>query len=127
MSDADVRRAIAEVNRKFVDAVARDDMAAAASVYTDDATVLPPDAAPVSGRANIQAFWTGAKAALGLTGVTLTTRSLEIRGDCAHEIGEAALKLPSATAVVKYVVVWHRQTDGAWRWHVDIWNAGPAA
>ena len=127
MSDADVRKAIAEVNRRFVDAVARDDMAAAAAVYTDDATVLPPDAAPVSGRANIQAFWTGAKAALGLKGVTLTTRSLEIRGDCAHEIGEAALALPSATAVVKYVVVWHRQPDGAWRWHVDIWNANPAA
>ena len=125
MADDAARTAIAEVNRRFVDAVARDDMAAAAAVYTDDATVLPPDAAPVAGRANIQAFWTGAKAALGLKAVTLTTKSLEIRGDCAHEIGEAALSLPTGTAVVKYVVVWHRGRDG-WRWHVDIWNANPA-
>jgi len=127
MSEADVRSAIAEVNRRFAEAVARDDMAAAASVYTEDATVLPPDAAPVAGRAKIQAFWTGAKAALGLKGVTLTTRSLDIRGDCAHEIGEAALALPGATAIVKYVVIWRRQHDGAWRWHVDIWNANPPA
>jgi len=126
MNDEAARRAIAEVNRTFVDAVARDDVAAAAAVYTDDATVLPPDAGPVSGRANIQAFWTGAKAALGLTAVTLTTKSLEVRGDCAHEIGEAGLMLPSGAAVVKYVVVWHRERDGAWRWHVDIWNANPS-
>jgi len=127
MSDeVTVRTAIAEVNRKFVDAVARDDMAAAASVYTDDATVLPPDSPPVSGRANIQAFWTGARAALGVRAVTLTTKHLEIRGDCAHEIGEAALSVPTGTAIVKYVVVWHRQRDGSWRWHWDIWNANPA-
>ena len=31
----------------------------------------------------------------------------------------------SAIAEVKYVVVWHRQPDGGWRWHVDIWNAQP--
>jgi uncharacterized protein (TIGR02246 family) len=126
MSDEAARAAIAEVNRRFVDAVARDDMAAAAAVYTDDATVLPPDAAPVSGRANIQAFWTGAKAALGVKAVTLTTKSLEIRGDCAHEVGEAGLSLPSGTAVMKYLVVWHHQREGGWRWHLDIWNANPA-
>ena len=126
MSDETARTAIAEVNRRFVDAVARDDMAAAAAVYTDDATVLPPDGAPVSGRANIQAFWTGAKAALGVKAVTLTTKSLEIRGDCAHEIGEAGLSVPTGTAIVKYVVVWHRQRDGGWRWHIDIWNANPS-
>jgi len=126
MSDEAARAAIAEVNRSFVDAVARDDMAAAAAVYTDDATVLPPEAAPVSGRANIQAFWTAAKAALGVKAVTLTTKGLEIRGDCAHEIGEAGLSLPTGTAIVKYVVVWHRQRDGGWRWHIDIWNANPS-
>jgi ketosteroid isomerase-like protein len=47
-------------------------------------------------------------------------------GDGVVEIGRATLAVhpqgQSATQIeVKYVVYW-RQEDGRWKWHVDIWN-----
>jgi ketosteroid isomerase-like protein len=46
-------------------------------------------------------------------------------GDGVVEIGSATLTAaPEGSTVqmeVKYVVYW-RQEDGRWKWHVDIWN-----
>ena len=47
-------------------------------------------------------------------------------GDGFIEIGKATLTMaPSGESSqqieVKYVVFW-RNEDGRWRWHVDIWN-----
>jgi len=47
-------------------------------------------------------------------------------GDGVVEIGQATLSIqpegqPPSELVVKYVVYW-RQEDGKWKWHVDIWN-----
>jgi ketosteroid isomerase-like protein len=91
-------------------------------VYTSSATVLPPGGEMVTGRENIKGFWRTALEALGVTGVRLETVSFEPNGDTGYEIGRATLEFggaPSATG--KYVVVWKRE-DGAWKWHVDIWN-----
>jgi hypothetical protein len=48
-------------------------------------------------------------------------------GDGVVEIGRAVLPLapprqPQAQMEVKCVVYW-REEDGRWKWHVDIWNA----
>ncbi|MBV9499484.1 MAG: DUF4440 domain-containing protein [Acidobacteriaceae bacterium] len=48
-------------------------------------------------------------------------------GDGAVEIGRATLRMEpkgqSASEMeVKYLVYW-RQEDGHWKWHVDIWNS----
>ena len=55
-------------------------------------------------------------------------RSIEVMptGDGVVEIGQATLSIqpegqPPSELVVKYVVYW-RQEDGKWKWHVDIWN-----
>jgi ketosteroid isomerase-like protein len=47
-------------------------------------------------------------------------------GDGVVEIGQATLAIqPEGQAAsslpVKYVVYW-RQEEGQWKWHVDIWN-----
>ena len=43
-------------------------------------------------------------------------------GDGIVEIGRATLTLEGEPQMeVKYVVYW-RQEDGRWKWHVDIWN-----
>ena len=120
-----VRQEIDRTNRQFEQAFNRGDVAGAVSVYTDDAKVLPPDAAMVSGRSAIQQFWEGARSAMGIQEAKLATRDLQVSGDTAYEIGEATLKLQSASASVKYVVVWKRTANG-WRWAVDIWNMNPA-
>src|SRR5439155_15664095 len=103
-----VRQEIDRTNRQFEQAFNRGDVAGAVSVYPDDAKVLPPDAAMVSGRSAIQQFWEGDRSAMGIQEAKLATRDLQVSGDTAYEIGEATLKLQSASASVKYVVVWKR-------------------
>ena len=62
--------------------------------------------------------------------ITLRPEEVVESGDLAYEVGSATLK-PRAggapPASVKYVVVWRRGQDGAWRLHRDIWNPNPQA
>jgi ketosteroid isomerase-like protein len=126
MTVGEVRKAVEEGNRKFGAAVQRKNYAELASLYTNDAKVLAPDAPIVTGRAAIENFWRDAASALGLVGATLKTLDLEVSEDTAYEMGQADLKVSSGQATVKYMVVWRRGGDGAWRLHRDIWNSMPA-
>ena len=123
-----VREQIDEANRGFVEAVGRGDVAAAAAVYTSDATILPPGHKRVDGRDAIEAFWAGAAQQLGITGAALNTSHVEVVDDqTAYELGEFRLDGSAGTIDEgKYVVVW-RRADDAWRWHVDIWNSDRSA
>ena len=49
-------------------------------------------------------------------------------GELAAETGTAVLTTrQGASQNAKYVVVWKRQKDGAWKLYRDIWNAMPQA
>ena len=123
--DSVMRAAIDATNRKFEAAFnAGDPGRAAREVYTENATILPPDLPMVQGRENIAQFWVGAAAQLTVTDVRLSTAVLEVHGEVAHEIGKATLTLAGGQQVdMKYGVFW-TVADGEWRWHADIWNAG---
>ncbi|WP_157898671.1 YybH family protein [Luteitalea pratensis] len=124
-NDSAARAAIDATNRRFEAAFNTGDPGRAArEVYTESASILPPDLPMVQGRENIAEFWVGAAAQLAVTDVRLSTVALEIHGDVAHEIGKAALTLAGGQQVaMKYCVFWLRVGD-EWRWHADIWNAG---
>ena len=49
-------QALAEMRARFVAALSRADTEALAALYTADATLLPPAAAPISGREAISAL-----------------------------------------------------------------------
>ena len=56
----------------------------------------------------------------------LTSIEVIQTGDDVVEIGQATLTVhpdggTAAEMDVKYVVYW-REEDGLWKWHVDIWN-----
>ena len=123
--DNAARSAIDATNRRFEAAFnAGDPARAAREVYTENASILPPDLPMVQGRENIAQFWVGAAAQLGATGVRLSTVALEVHGDVAHEIGRATLTLAGGQQMdAKYCVFW-TLSGGEWRWHADIWNAG---
>ena len=126
--DSAARAAIDATNRKFEAAFnAGDPGRAAREVYTENASILPPDLPMVQGRENIAQFWVGAAAQLAVTDVRLSTVALEVHGDVAHEIGKATLTLAGGQQVAaKYCVFWALSGTGRrdWRWHADIWNAG---
>lgn len=115
---------------EFAEAFNSKDAAAVAAHYTEDAAVLPPDAARVDGRENIEKFWRGAMDA-GLTDLALKAVEVEESGDLAYEVGTFTFKAPGeggalAEAAGKYIVIWKKEPDGAWRLHRDIWNGDPA-
>ena len=51
---------LSQMNKDFAKALNDKDAVAAANCYMEDATVLPPNEAPVKGRAAIQKYWQGA-------------------------------------------------------------------
>jgi len=116
---------LAKTNRIFEkDVSEKGDYSALERVYTKDARALPPGAETVHGRENIQAFWKQAVAAMGIKSAKLSTVDVQAFGDILIEEGRAELSVSGTDARVnvKYIVVW-RQEGGAWKWHVDIWNA----
>src|SRR5258708_1472421 len=94
---------------------------ALAHVYTKTARILPPGGDMVIGRDAIIAFWSSAIPGMGVTGGSLTTVEAMEAGDGIVEIGRAELVTGGGAVTVKYVVYW-KQEDGVWKWHVDIWN-----
>ena len=125
MDKSSARKAIEDGGAALGKALTAKDFKAAAALYTEDAQVLAPDAAVVSGRRAIEAFWKQAAGALGLEKATLQTVEVESSGDLAVEVGTARLETAGGVANVKYVVSWRRGGDGAWRLHRDIWNGLP--
>jgi uncharacterized protein (TIGR02246 family) len=124
-----VRAAIEAANkRSFIDGATKRDAVAMASVYTDDAIAYPANAAPVKGKAALQAMWKSVLD-MGITGVELNTAEVESAGDIAYETGGYVMKLKDGTVADRgnYVVVWKR-VKGEWRLHRDIWTTTmPAA
>ena len=109
-------------NEKNADAVA--------ALYSDDAQLLPPGAAVVSGRAAIRDYWAKDIADTGMP-LTIKADDSEVGGDWAWRSGSFSGQDPSgATFTGKYIEVWQRTADG-WKLHRDIWNgdaeAAPAA
>jgi uncharacterized protein (TIGR02246 family) len=115
------RSEISAVNRQFEEAARKGDIERLGSFYTVDAIALPPDSPMVKGRDNIKKMWATVAQQMGLKDVRLDTLDLELAGDTAYEVGEAALTTAGGAAAVKFVVVWKR-VDGQWRLHRDIWN-----
>ena len=131
MDMTQVLQAIKEANAKFGEAVKKGDGAAIAALYTEDASLLPPDSDMIKGKAGIEAFWKGGLQ-MGIKEAVLTTIDITGAGDMVCEIGQFALKIqPEGKGPMeqkgKYVVVWKQAPDEAWKLYVDIWNSGPAA
>ena len=67
-----VRADIEMANARFVEAFKRGDAASIGAMYTEDATVLPPNSEMISGRKSIEEFWKGIMG-MGVRGVQLRT------------------------------------------------------
>jgi uncharacterized protein (TIGR02246 family) len=120
---ADVRAAVDTSNRQFMDAFARGDAARIATLYADDAQLLPPGNLPVEGRAKIESLWRGVLA-LPVKEMHLQTVEFTVHGDDASEIGHYSLVGNDGRELDagKYIVLWTKTAAG-WRLHRDMWNS----
>ena len=98
-----------------------------ATLYVENALLMPPNMAPARGRAAIQATFAGMMAAAPVT-LHLVPGSVVANGPIAVESGRYHLTMQPpapAPAVVdsgKYLVHWHR-VNGTWQLAEDIWNS----
>ena len=114
------RRAIEAAVQRYVEASNQGDADALASLYADDAVLLPPDHEPVRGRAAIGDFWRKGTD----EGLEVTTLAVEVDGDLGYLVGRYHLPATDEEPADsgKYVMCLKRQRDGAWKLTADIWN-----
>ncbi len=120
------RETIEAMIKTLLESLNSGDAAGVAAHYTDDAVLLPPDAARVDGRERIQGAWQRFIDA-DYRDVTMTTQEVDVFGDVANEVGTISATAPGKDGdrgqmVGKYVAVWKRGRDDTWSLHRDIWN-----
>ena len=99
------------------------DAALAASLYEPGARLLPPGAGAITGDEAIRTFF-ARRFAAGSDGGVLETVRRDEHGDIAVEEGRYGRRSGDVLLDTgKYVAVFHRQPDGAWRWATDMWNS----
>jgi uncharacterized protein (TIGR02246 family) len=122
---------LSQMNRDFARALNEKDAVAAANCYMEDATILPPGEAPVSGRANIRQYWEGALAA-GAFDVEVASVSTGSDGNLGYEVGRFQMHIKDSAGNVttergKYIELLTRGKDGKWKSTHGIWNADTLA
>jgi ketosteroid isomerase-like protein len=122
-----IRAAMAITNELFnTEVFSKRNFDALDKIYTAEARILPPGAPMISGRTAIKEFWSNLIESANAKSAVLTSVDVIQAGDGIVEIGRAALTIHPAIGApaemeVKYVVYW-KEEDGLWKWHIDIWN-----
>jgi ketosteroid isomerase-like protein len=120
--------AIKNADAQWAKAAASKDVDATVAYYSDDASLLPPNAPMASDKASIRAAWAGL---LG-PGTSLTWQATKVEaarsGDLGYVIGTYQLEGKDASGKEesdrgKFVEVWKKQADGNWKAAVDIFNS----
>ena len=114
------RQAVESAIRRYVDASNKGDVTTLASLYAEDAMLLPPDHEPIQGREAIRAFWKQGTD----EGLEVTNLAVEVDGNLGYLVGQYHLPATDEEPADsgKYVMCLKRQRDGSWKVTADIWN-----
>jgi ketosteroid isomerase-like protein len=102
---------------------------ATVSYYAADAAIYPPNAPTASGKDAIRTVW---KAYFATPGFVVTCHPVKIEASRSGDIGytqgpyDLAFADAKGNAIKdhgKYLAVWKKQSDGAWRVVADIFNS----
>ena len=122
---------IRETDAAWLAAVKARDVERAVAFWSDDATIIPPGEAPITGKAAIRKYVTDSFATPGFS-ITWKLEEVEVSaaGDMAYsvETNRVTLRNPDGTMVElngRGVAVWKKQPHGAWKCVVDIWTPAP--
>jgi uncharacterized protein (TIGR02246 family) len=115
---------IKQVAREMEAAFRTKDAAKLASMYANDAVLMPPNQEMVKGRAAIEAWF---REPMGrLASVKITPARTNVSGDKPYEVGTFETIAEGTTAAspmtFKYVLIFKR-VRGKWLVAFDIWNS----
>jgi ketosteroid isomerase-like protein len=125
--DPKLEQAIRDLDEQWSKAAGAKDVDKTVSYYSEDAVVMPPNAASATTKEAIRKIW---KDLLTDANISWKTKKVEVAqsGDLAFSSGtyEVTLNDPTGTPVNdrgKYLEVWEKQPDGSWKCVADIWNS----
>jgi ketosteroid isomerase-like protein len=120
--------AIQNTDAQWAKAAASGDVDATVSYYSDDASLLAPNAPIASDKQSIRAAW----ASLLTPGTSLSWQTTKVgvarSGDLGYVIGVYQMTTKDAQGKPvsdrgKFVEVWKKQADGNWKTVADIFNS----
>jgi uncharacterized protein (TIGR02246 family) len=109
---------VERIRSQWLEAAERNDAAAVAALYSDDAIVTSPMGEAVRGRESIRELWT--EQLPMSSDLDIDSSDFEVSGDLAYDYGtfSQTLTTPAGEEMEvegEYVVILRRQDDGQWR------------
>jgi len=127
--DTKAEQALRDADAAWSKAAESKDLDKTVSYYSDDATVLPPNASAATTKEAIRKIWQDMLARPGL-GISWQATKVEVAksGDLGFVSGTYELTMNDAsgkpvTDKGKYVEVWEKKGDGKWKCGTDTWNS----
>ena len=131
LSEADLA-GIRAADSAFAAAATAGNLDGVVAVYASDAALLPPNLPPQKGRNAIRSFWGGFLNAYTVR-FELSSDTIEGRGDLAYNVGQyrftavpKARADPGVADEGKFLEVLKRQSDGSWKYVVDMYSSNLA-
>jgi ketosteroid isomerase-like protein len=131
--EGDVREArrVVEADESWLAAFNRGDVEALVAIYDPDVVVMPPDRADLHGRAAVAA-WLAEVFRESAARQVILHDEVGVEGRTAFLRGRFELELTTrASGEVtrlrgKHLVLWRRDTGGAWLAYRDLWSVAAA-
>jgi ketosteroid isomerase-like protein len=124
-----VERILRDLDAQWSNAAAAKNLEQTIAYYSDDATVLPPNATSASTKEAIRNVWKDLLASPGLVITWKPTRVELSKSDdmaCVSGMYELTMNDAAGRSINdrgKYVEVWKKQPDGNWKCGADMWNS----
>lgn len=132
---ADTRAAdeatIRELDAQWSKTAGARDLEGTVSYYSDDATLLPPNAPIATGKQAIRAVWAPMVAPDSTVSWEATKVEVAHSGDLAYSMGtyQLEVKAPQVKPMTdrgKFIEVWKKQADGRWKAVADMFSSNLA-
>jgi ketosteroid isomerase-like protein len=128
-ADTKAEQALREADAAWSKAAESKDLDKTLSYYSDDATVLPPNAPAATTKEAIRKVWQDMLATPGFV-ISWKATKVEVAksGDLGFVTGTYEVTMNDASGKPvsekgKYVEVWKKQADGKWKCGTDTWNS----
>ena len=125
--DTKAQQALRDADAAWSKAAESKDVDKTVSYYSDDATVLPPNAPAATTKEAIRKIWQDMLASPSFV-ISWKATKVEVAksGDFVSGTYELTMNDASGKPVTdkgKYVELWEKQADGKWRCGTDTWNS----
>ena len=127
--DTKIEQDLRDLDAKWSAAAGAKDIDKTVSYYSEDAIVMPPNAPSATTRETIRSAW---KEMLTSPGAAIRWKATKVEvaksGDLAYVSGTYEETMTDASGKPvkdhgKYVEIFKKQADGAWKVVADIWNS----